>query len=399
MKNNNIKFILIFKLQYLNFKIFIIVFIFILISITFNYIYFFNFKFFKSIENYYKLCNQGILLNKNKYFHKEENPVISIISAIYNKEKYILRFIRSIQNQNFEKFEIFLIDDCSTDNTIKIIENLQKEDKRINLIKHIKKKGTLISRNDGIIKSKGKFLMILDPDDILLNDILNESYKLAKKYNYDIIRFNAYIGKKNIFMNKIIKDIINRTIYQPELSFYIFYGKGYLTQIDYVLWNKLIKREVYINALNSINNYYLNKFMIIYEDGLINYMLFKKAKSYYFMKNIGYYYIINKNSIMVNYKKNSEKIINNIFIYLEFLFQYTNNAIFEKNIASFVFINMLDFLKQGFFIYVTEYFQYYYKIINFYLNFKLIFLSIKNKFKNIEYFIENSEKKNNRNFK
>ena len=241
--------------------------------------------------------------------------------------------------------------------------------------------------------------MILDPDDILLNDILNESYKLAKKYNYDIIRFNAYIGKKNIFMNKIIKDIINRTIYQPELSFYIFYGKGYLTQIDYVLWNKLIKREVYINALNSINNYYLNKFMIIYEDGLINYMLFKKAKSYYFMKNIGYYYIINKNSIMVNYKKNSEKIINNIFIYLEFLFQYTNNAIFEKNIASFVFINMLDFLKQGFFIYVTEYFQYYYKIINFYLNSKLISLSIKNKFKNIEYFIENSEKKHYRNFK
>ena len=223
-----------------------------------------------------------------------------------------------------------MVDDCSTDNTIKIIENLLKDDKRINLIKHYENKGTLISRNVGIIKSKGEYLILPDPDDIILNDILNYSYKITKKYHYDIIRFNAYIGKKNIFMDKIIKDIINMSIYQPDLSYYIFYAKGNLTQIDYVLWNKLIKREIYINALNSINNYYLNKNMIIYEDGLINYMLFKKAKSYYFLNSIGYYYIVNENSIMVNFKKNCEIIINNYFIYLEYLFQYTKNTIFEK---------------------------------------------------------------------
>ena len=59
------------------------------------------------IENYYKLCNNGTLLNKKK-FMKNEIPKISIISPIYNREKYILRFLRSIQNQFFDNIEIIL---------------------------------------------------------------------------------------------------------------------------------------------------------------------------------------------------------------------------------------------------------------------------------------------------
>jgi cellulose synthase/poly-beta-1,6-N-acetylglucosamine synthase-like glycosyltransferase len=65
---------------------------------------------FKKIEIYYNLCNKGILLNK-KYFKRNNNPKISIISPVYNKEKYLLRYLRSIQNQFFDDIEIILVDD------------------------------------------------------------------------------------------------------------------------------------------------------------------------------------------------------------------------------------------------------------------------------------------------
>jgi glycosyltransferase involved in cell wall biosynthesis len=238
-----------------------------------------------------------------------------------------MRFIRSIQNQIFNDIEIILVDDCSKDNSINIIENLQKEDERIILIKHNKNKGTLISRNDGILKSKGEYLIIPDPDDILSNDILEKAYNFVKENNYNLVRFNAYEGKKKIFMNRKVKDLFNISINQPELSYFIFYGKSKFTQIDYVLWNKIIERETYIRAINSIKEYFLNQYMILYEDGLINYMLYKKANSFYFWDYIGYYYIINKNSIMNNYKNKIGTILNNDFKYLLFIFKYTNNKI------------------------------------------------------------------------
>ena len=271
-----------------------------------------------------------------KYF-KNVKPKISIISAIYNKENFIIRFIRSIQSQSFNNLEMILVDDCSTDNTVKIIEKCQKVDERIILIKHYTNKGTLISRNDGIIKSKGEYIIIPDPDDILLNNILNISYIFAKKSDYDIIRFDALIGSYDLYMENLIKNIKNRPIYQPELSSLIFYGNGYLEQIDYVLWNKLIKRNLLIKTLNSINKYYLNQNMITFEDGLINFMLYKKAKSFYYLKYIGYYYLENKFSTTFNYNKNNiiEKLILNNFLYLKFIFQYTNNTKYEKDINAY----------------------------------------------------------------
>ena len=256
----------------------------------------------KIIEKYFEICKYGILLNKHK-FKKILNPKISIISTVYNQEKYILKFIRSIQNQFFDNIEIILVDDFSIDKSPQIIETVQKEDERIVIIKHYKNKGTLISRNDGILHARGEYIIIPDCDDIFSNDILNKTYTLANKYNYDIVNYYLYIGNKKIFMNEIIGNIESRPIYQPELSTYIFYGKGYLEQIDVCLHNKLIRKEIYLNTLNSINKYYLNQYMNNWEDNLINFMLFKKANSFYYMKYIGYYYIKNNKSITRNYKK------------------------------------------------------------------------------------------------
>ena len=122
------------------------------------------------IEDYLKLCNNELIkLNQTK---KYKEPKISIVSPIFNRGKYLLRFIKSIQNQKFKKIEIILIDDYSTDNTRTLIKKYQKEDKRILLIENKKNKGTFASRNIGILKSRGKYIILPDPDDILAQDCL-----------------------------------------------------------------------------------------------------------------------------------------------------------------------------------------------------------------------------------
>ena len=247
-------------------------------------IYFFENKKEKSfkITDYYRLCNKGKLINKKK-FKKIKNPKISIVSPVYNRENYILRFLRSIQNQVFEEIEILLVDDFSKDNTVNIIEKYKKDDERIILIKHNKNKGTLISRNDGIIKSKGEYIVIPDPDDILSQNILKLCYDIVKKYHIEMIRFNIYIGNGKIFFDDIVNKLDTKIILQPELSTYLFYGIGFIKQIDFNLSNKFIKRTAYMNSLINLNEYYLNSYLINMEDRIINYSLYRNVKSLLFL--------------------------------------------------------------------------------------------------------------------
>ena len=198
------------------------------------------------IKKYFKITNKQILLKKKKY--EKKKPKISIISTIYNKDKYILRFLRSIQNQNYDNIEIILVDDSSNDNSVNAIKNFQKEDERIILMKHKKNRGTLISRNEGILKARGQYIIIPDIDDILSKDILNQCFKIANQYNYDMIRFNMYLENKNIFMYNQIKNNLNKAINQPKLSYFIFYGIGHLKIIDPIISNKFIKRNIIIRC-------------------------------------------------------------------------------------------------------------------------------------------------------
>ena len=240
---------------------------------------FLSYKEKMKVEQYINDCINGVLYDKNKY-DTQENPKISVIIPIYNKEKFILRILRSIQNQSFKDIEIIFCDDSSNDNSTKLIENYQKEDGRIILIKHDKNKGTLINRNDGAYIAKGEYLLFIDGDDLLVNDILNKTYSVAKKNELDIVQYQTYSGDffNSFYLSdkKRNEEIIN----QPELSSLMYYENGYLHQSEFNVWGKLIKKETYLETLKNIDEYFLNQNMILHEDGLILFMLFKTAKSY-----------------------------------------------------------------------------------------------------------------------
>ena len=372
--------------------------IYLFFTIIFNklneYRYDFKLKQYKlKIENYYELCNNGTLLNKKK-FMKNEIPKISIISPVYNREKYILRLLRSIQNQYFDNVEIIFVDDFSSDNSVEKIENYQIEDERIILIKHNKNKGTLISRNDGALISKGEYLIFPDPDDILAQDILNTCYQYSKMYNYEIIRYNLFDQRENdIFYNSIVSKLDSRRIEQPELFYYLFYGIGKLKQIDFNLHNKFIKREAFIRALNSINSFYLKQYMTNFEDGIMNYILYKTSRSYYFLKNIGYFYIRNNQSITISKNINYDNRLKFIFLYLNIVFDTTKNNKIEKQISILVFKWLLNLIKEGIKS-ITKDINFFFDIINKYLKSKFIDKRTKIKLKQLKLILYNLPHKN-----
>ena len=91
-------------------------------------------------------------------------PLISVVLPVYNVEKYIKEALQSIFNQTFQNFEIIIIDDCSTDNTLKEIDFFK--DNRIKIIKKSQNKGLIDSLNIGFAQANGKYIARMDGDDV-----------------------------------------------------------------------------------------------------------------------------------------------------------------------------------------------------------------------------------------
>jgi glycosyltransferase involved in cell wall biosynthesis len=280
--------------------------------------------------------------------------------------------VRSIQNQNLNDIELILIDDFSEDKSTKIIENFQKEDKRIILIRNKKNKGTLISRNIGALHAIGEFLIFPDIDDIISIDILKKCYEFCKKYNYDLIRFNMYSDKNFIF--SLIDCRLKSSVYQPELRTYLIYGYGYPRLVDGIISNKFIKKTSFLMALNNINEYYLNQKMVYFEDGLINLALHFNVKSLFLLKHIGYYYIFNNNSI--SHSVNLDSYLKCFFIFLKFIVENTKSNRYEKYMNFFV---LEKYINNNILNSIKNYSKIYEEVINSLNSTKFISSQEKNK--------------------
>ena len=90
-------------------------------------------------------------------------PKISVIMPVYNAERYIKIAVDSILNQTFKDFELIVIDDKGTDDSIKIVEEIS--DPRIRILHNEKNCGIAFSRNRGITEAKGEYLALMDDDD------------------------------------------------------------------------------------------------------------------------------------------------------------------------------------------------------------------------------------------
>jgi glycosyltransferase involved in cell wall biosynthesis len=88
--------------------------------------------------------------------------LVSIIIPTFNSEKFILETICSVQKQTYEKWEIILVDDCSSDNTVAIILEMVEKDDRIHFFQLEKNSGTGVARNKGLSNANGRYISFLD---------------------------------------------------------------------------------------------------------------------------------------------------------------------------------------------------------------------------------------------
>ena len=308
------------------------------------------------IENHFKNYNIFVS-NKIKEYNQFKNPKISIIIPIYNRKSFLIRFLRNIQFQHFQKLEIILVDDCSIDN-------------RIIIIKQKKRTGTFFTRNIGVLYAKSKYIFIPDPDDIFNKNILSICYKYSEKFNYDIIRFSVYQGN-GIINDHVynVNELLNIKIIQPKLLTSLFYVNNELGKNDFNIYNKMIKKEIYIKSLNSLNRFYLKIYMTYFEDQLMNLILYRTAKSIYFLNKIGYYYIRNSMSITEqDFKLNKLKTIFK-FLYLKFIFEYSKNNKYEKDMVNHQIILIL---RNSILYFSDDNYNFFLKTINIFLQSKFI---------------------------
>ncbi|MBN2444212.1 MAG: glycosyltransferase family 2 protein [Spirochaetales bacterium] len=137
-------------------------------------------------------------------------PEVSIITPLYNAEKYIKETVESVLSQTFKDFEWLIVDDCSTDSSRKILKKIAAEDQRIKLLDLKSNKGPIFARNYALDQAQGRFIAFLDSDDIWLPAKLEKQIALMKEKKAPL-SFTAY---KKIAQDGTIKTGI--TIQVPE---------------------------------------------------------------------------------------------------------------------------------------------------------------------------------------
>ena len=239
-----------------------------------------------------KICNEEKLLNKNKIDY-EGKPLISIVLPTYNKEDILIKSLRSIQNQSFKNIEIIILNDNSTDNTSKYFQYLLKSDPRIRIFNHLKNMGLWRSRIDGILYSKGKYILLFDPGDWYEdNYVLEDAFNLIENYNLDSVKF-LYRRIKNI--NTINESKIYFHVYQKSK---IVYESSNIKKYNkiifknwYSIWNRIVRANIFIKGLCLLNDITLNIYKNAWDDIWFNKIVDMASYSFLIVERISYVYL------------------------------------------------------------------------------------------------------------
>ena len=314
--------------------------------------------------NYY-IKDPVLEFNNKADFIKRENPKISLVIPIYNKEKFLIPLYKSIQNQSLKDIEIIFIDDNSSDNSVKVIEEFMQEDKRIILIKHDANYKTFYSRNEGVGVAKAKYILFIDPDDLILNDILEKCYETAEKNNLDILQFYSLKGNYKKMKLSTGHKYKSGILYQPQIKDIFYYGH------TRNIWDKLFKRELLIKADNFMNEEFKKERYELYDDDALFLGIIKSAQSWGFLEQIGYFYNINIPDFTSKSKFNKDKIdkiFRAIFTLLKLYYIQSDDNRKEKFLIGYRFFFNKVYIYKNYIKYMHKEFDLVLEVLNLYIN-------------------------------
>ena len=217
------------------------------------------------------------------------NPKVSIIIPIYNAEKHLRRCIDSVLKQDFEDFELILMNDGSRDSSGMICDTYAEKDERVRVV-HKENSGVSDTRNQAMTLARGEYLQFLDSDDWITPDATGLLVRMAKEHDCEMVIADFYrvIGERLSPKGKIREDgILSREDFAMEMmenpaDFY--YG---------VLWNKLYRRDII-----EKNNLCMDKDISWCEDFIFNMEYIRHVKQVYALHVPMYYYVKTPGSLV-----------------------------------------------------------------------------------------------------
>jgi len=200
--------------------------------------------------------------------------MVSIITPTYNAAEYVALMIESVQSQSYSQYEHLIIDDCSSDNTLEIVQQYINKDNRIKLIRLKQNEGAGFARNKGIEEAINRYIAFLDSDDIWHPEKLEKQIKFMTSNNY-AFTFTSYDqidedGKKknkNVYTKERVtykKALFDNPIGCLTVMYdSLLLGKQYMPTIrkrqDYALWLKILKTTDGFGLNEILSSYRVRK--------------------------------------------------------------------------------------------------------------------------------------------
>lgn len=213
---------------------------------------------------------------------------VSVIVPIYNVEAYLEKGIKSITDQSYRDMEIILIDDGSTDGSGDICDAYAKKDSRIKVL-HQKNSGVVSARKAGCHAATGQYIASVDGDDWLEKNYILNFVRTAAASGADVVWSISYYKEHKDRTELCISDVYlmsDSDQNQNELLEFVNGMQGFQNEIDYSICNKLIKKELYTEAQDAVQNLLTRG-----EDLLFSLQLLTKTNHICFVRNDGYHYV------------------------------------------------------------------------------------------------------------
>lgn len=217
-------------------------------------------------------------------------PEVSILVPVYKVEKYLKRFLDSVLKQDFQNWEMILVDDGSPDTCPQICDSYASKDSRITVV-HKENGGLVSARKAGFEKAKGKYLVFWDSDDVVPPTALSVLYSHIIK-GYDVVRGQA----KRLVEGQGICDLERYAFTEGEISSTEEYlVKQIEGNLPCYLWLGMYKKELFDSSLYDL----IMKYNIgVGEDWVTNLLVGRNINRALFITDVVYYYYTNPTSMM-----------------------------------------------------------------------------------------------------
>lgn len=324
------------------------------------------------------------MINKtnNNYFviHNKQHiigvsPLVSIITPIFNGEKYIDSYFQMLFAQTYKNIEIICIDDKSTDTTLHKLEQYRQRDSRIKILHNTSQIFAGESRNKAINIAKGKYILFLDIDD-LYNDIdsIYRFVKISEKYNLNVCKGGLKILNEN---QQTISVNVPNSVYDSKLNLFNF--QRYIYNRKFIIDNNLFFPTKFSQQFEDVVfllNVYLANKKEFYTIPDIQYVYIEKyhwktmtkSRLISYFNNVGLIFdILNKNDLYTN--EFYGKLTNGLFKQIEYSIQ---DKFFSDKILFDQFLQCVFNIKNNFGSQLCNSIKYLIKTFDIYKLFDLI---------------------------